>query len=71
MRTSHRGGETQTSIASSREDRGKTVAKPLVLSGLGLPSSEKQIPQVVENLDSGGKPREALETAAVLVRQAL
>ena len=70
MRTSHRGGETQTSIASSRENRGKTVAKPLLLSGLGLPSSEKQIPQV-ENLDSGGKPGGALETAAVLARQAL
>jgi len=42
-----------------------------VLNGLGLPSSEKQVPQIVENLASGGKPREALETAAVLVRQAL
>jgi hypothetical protein len=52
-------------------DRGKTVTKPLGLKGLGLPLSEKQIPQVVENLNSGRKPREALETAAVLVRQAL
>ena len=54
-----------------RADRGKTVTKPFVLNGLGLPLSEKQIPQVVENLDSGGKPREAVETVGVLVRQAL
>jgi hypothetical protein len=47
------------------------VTKPLASNGLGLPSSEKQMPQVVENLDSGGKPREALETVEVLVRQAL
>ena len=45
--------------------RGKTVTKPLALSRLGLPSSEKQIPQVVENLKSGGKPKEALETASL------
>ena len=44
-------------------DRGKTVTKPFALSLLGLPLSEKQIPQVVENLESGGKSREALETA--------
>ena len=44
-------------------DRGKTVTKPRVLSRLGLPLSEKQIPQVVENLESGGKSKEALETA--------
>ena len=34
-------------------DRGKTVTKPLVLSRLGLLLSEKQIPQVVEDLESG------------------
>ena len=34
--------------------RGKTVTKPLALNRLGLPLSEKQIPQVVENLESGG-----------------
>jgi hypothetical protein len=33
--------------------RGKTVTKPLPLSLLGLPLSEKQIPQVAENLESG------------------
>jgi hypothetical protein len=32
---------------------------------------KKQIPQVVENLESGEKTREALDTAGVLVRQAL
>jgi hypothetical protein len=30
--------------------RGKTVTKPFALSRLGLPLSEKQIPQVVESL---------------------
>jgi hypothetical protein len=32
--------------------------------------SEKQIPQIVENLKSGDKPKEALETAALRPRQA-
>src|ERR1700730_2188808 len=49
--------------------RGKTVTKPLPLSRLGLPLSEKQIPQVVENLERGGKPKEALERAAMRPRQ--
>ena len=40
-------------------DRGKTVTKPRLLP-LGLPLSEKQIPQVVETLVSGGKSKEAL-----------
>jgi hypothetical protein len=48
--------------------RGKTVTKPLPLSRLGLPLSEKQIPQVVENLESGGKPKEALERVAMRPR---
>ena len=51
--------------------RGKTVTKPLPLSLLGLPLSEKQIPQVVENLESGGKPKEALERVAMRPRQVL
>ena len=50
-------------------DRGKTVTKPLAFSRLGLPLSEKQIPQVVENLESGGKPNEALERVAMRPRQ--
>ena len=49
--------------------RGKTVTKPHVLKWLGLALSEKQIPQVVENLESGGEPKEALETAAMRPRQ--
>jgi hypothetical protein len=40
------------------------------LKRLGLPLSEKQIPQVVEKFESGGKPKEALETAALRPRQA-
>ena len=38
-------------------DRGKTVTKPSALSRLELPLSEKQIPQVVENLEDGDKPK--------------
>ncbi|MEP6960545.1 MAG: hypothetical protein ABI995_00600 [Acidobacteriota bacterium] len=53
----------------SRADRGKTVTKPFVLDLLELPLSEKQIPQVVENLESGGKPKGALERAAMRPRQ--
>jgi hypothetical protein len=40
-----------------------------VLSPLGLPLSEKQIPQVVENIESGWKSRQALERADVRPRQ--
>ena len=47
----------------------KTVTEPLVLKWLGLASSEKQIPQVVEKLESGGKSKEALETAELRPRQ--
>ena len=50
-------------------NRDKTVTEPLVLKWLGLALSEKQIPQVVENLESGGKPKEGLETAALRPRQ--
>jgi hypothetical protein len=52
-------------------DRGKTVTKSFTLNGIGLFSSGKQILQVVENLEGGDKSREALETVALLVRQAL
>ena len=45
------------------------MTKPLALRRLGLPLSEKQIPQVVENLKSGGKPKEALERVAMRPRQ--
>jgi hypothetical protein len=45
------------------------VTKLLVLSLLGLPLSEKQIPQVVENFESGGKPKEALEWTVMRPRQ--
>jgi hypothetical protein len=51
--------------------RGKTVTKPLSLNRLGLPLSEKQIPQVVEKHESREKPKEALERAAVRVKQML
>jgi hypothetical protein len=47
------------------------VTEPLELNRLELPSSEKQIPQVVENLQSGVEPKEALEPVALRVKQAL
>jgi hypothetical protein len=50
-------------------DRGKTVVKPLALSRLGLPLSEKQIPQVIEKLESGVKPKELLERVVMRPRQ--
>ena len=36
---------------------------------LGLPLSEKQIPQVIENLESGDKPKEVLEGTVMRPRQ--
>jgi hypothetical protein len=47
------------------------VTKPIILRALGKALSEKQIPQLVENLESGDKPIEALETVALRVKQAL
>ena len=47
-------------LGKVRVVRGKTVTKSLALSVLGLPASEKQIPQVVENLKSGNKSKGAL-----------
>ena len=52
-----------------RPNGGKTVTKSLAMIRLGLPLSEKQIPQVVENPESGGKSKGALETAALRPRQ--
>jgi hypothetical protein len=52
-------------------DRGKTVTKPLALKRLGLPLSEKQIPQVIENPESGGKSKRALEPVWLRVDQAI
>ena len=42
-----------------------------MLTRLGLPLSEKQIPQVVVILESGSGCKEALETTALLRRQVL
>ena len=50
-------------LGNGRTHRGKTVTKPVGLKLLELPLSEKQIPQVVENLESGREFKEALETA--------
>jgi hypothetical protein len=50
-------------------DRGKTVTKPGWLSRLGLASSEKQIPQVVEIFENGTESKEALERAELRPRQ--
>lgn len=60
-------------LANSRVRRGEarelTEAKFFAVGRLGFSLSEKQIPHVIENLESGGKPKEALETAAVRPRQ--
>jgi hypothetical protein len=45
------------------------VTKPLALNQPELPLSEKQIPQVVEIIESGSKLKEALEAVAVRPRQ--
>jgi hypothetical protein len=58
--------QVQRHLAVLAANRGKTVTKPFLLNRLGLSLSEEQIPQVVEDLKSGDKPREALETAALL-----
>jgi len=50
-------------------DRGKTVTKLVGLIALGLPLSEKQIPQVIEKLESGDKPKEVLERTVMRPRQ--
>ncbi len=50
-------------------DRDKTVTKLRLLSPLGLALSEKQIPQVVENFESGDKWKKALERANMRPRQ--
>ena len=50
-------------------DRGKTVTKLDGLIALGLPLSEKQIPQVIENLESGGKTKEGLDRTVMRPRQ--
>jgi len=52
-------------------DRGITVTERVALMDLGKASSEKQIPQVVENLESGGNQKESLEPVTLRVKQAL
>jgi hypothetical protein len=47
------------------------VTKPPSLNLLGLASSEKQIPQVIQNTESGDKAKEALERVVLRVNQAL
>ena len=66
------GRTSETHVSSSlisRADRGKTVTESLALSWLGLLLSERQIPQVVEILESGVEPKEALEMAVLRPRQ--
>jgi hypothetical protein len=47
------------------------VPKPYLFSALGIALSEKQIPQVVENIENSCERMEALERVAVLRRQML
>jgi hypothetical protein len=52
-------------------NRNKTVTKSPALGALGLASSEKQIPQVVENNESRNQRIERLEGNRLRVKQAL
>jgi len=47
----------------------KPYQNPISNTDWSCRSSEEQIPQVVENLESGGKPKEALERVAMRPRQ--
>jgi hypothetical protein len=47
----------------------RTVPKPIELEVLGLALSEKQIPQIVENNQSGNERMEPLEATGVRPRQ--
>ncbi len=51
-------------------DRVKTLSKRLALTSPGFAPSEKQNPQIVENLESEWELREILEAIAVRVMQA-
>ena len=48
-----------------------TVPKLYLFSALGIALSEKQIPQVVENIENCSERMEALERVVVLRRQML
>jgi hypothetical protein len=50
-------------------DRVKTVSKLGALERLGLASSEKQIPQIVENIKKCGELKEPLEPDGMRPRQ--
>lgn len=69
--TSMIGERRATARRGESLDRGKTVTKHMPLIGLGKASSEKQIPQVIENSESGANQKETLEPVAVRVKQAL
>ena len=49
--------------------RGKTVTERVGFMRLGLPLSEKQIPQVIENAESGDQSKEHLERVVMRPRQ--
>ncbi len=52
-----------------RSYRAKTVSKLLALEPLGLASSEKQIPQILENIKKSGELKEPLEPDGMRPRQ--
>ena len=60
-----------TAGRGSSLDRGKIVTEPFTLIGPGRALTEKQIPQVVENLESGADQKEVLEPIALRVKQVL
>ncbi|HWO38833.1 MAG TPA: hypothetical protein VNO32_59415 [Candidatus Acidoferrum sp.] len=49
----------------------KTVPKPYVIGASGLTSSEKQIPEIVENIENRRQRMESLECPNALAKQVL
>ena len=70
----NRSGKTpsvplEISKRNVRADCSKTVPKPKWFSSFGLSLSEEQIPQIVENNESGTDRKELLEATGVRPRQ--
>jgi hypothetical protein len=64
-------GREEVQSAFNKLSCARTVPKPYLFSALGIALSEKQIPQVVENIENSCVRMEALERVAVLRRQML
>ena len=65
------GDSTTSDARGLGVDRGKTGHKTHHIESTWEGFERKQIPQVIENPESGDQSREALETIALRVKQAL